>query len=53
MKRQPRLGQIQIRGEITDAAFTVLQGLHDLKADRLGQGAQQLLRLIRSQWLRW
>jgi len=53
MKGELRLGQIQIAGEVTDAALAVLQGLHHLKADRLGQGAQEPLGLIRSQRLSW
>ena len=51
MERQFRLGQIQIAGEVTDAALTVLKGLHHLQPNRLGQGAEQLLSLIGSQRL--
>jgi hypothetical protein len=51
MKREFRLGQIQVAGEVTDAAFAVLQGVHHLQADRFGQGAQQRLGLVRSQRL--
>jgi hypothetical protein len=42
------LGQIQVSGEVTDAALAAGQGLHNLQADRFGQGAQQPLGLIRS-----
>ena len=49
MKREFRLGQIQVAGEVTDAALAAGQGLYHLQADRLGQGAQQPLGLIRSQ----
>ncbi len=49
MKRELRLGQIQMAGEVTDAALAMLQGLDHLQADRFGQGAQQPLCLLQSQ----
>ena len=53
MKRELRLGQLQIAGEVADAALAVLQGLRHPQADRLGQSAQEPQGLIRSQRLSW
>ena len=46
MKGELRLGQIQIAGEIADAALTARQGFHHLQTHRIGEGLQQLARLV-------
>ena len=46
MEGELRLGQLQVAGEIAHAALTARQGLHHLQAHRIGEGLQQLARLI-------
>jgi len=41
MKRELRLGQIQICGEIADAALTAAQRLNHLQAEGFGEGSEE------------
>lgn len=41
MKGEFRLGQAQLRGELTDTALTAAEGLNHLQADRVRQGPEQ------------
>ena len=41
MKRELRLGQIQIGGEIADAALTAAQRLNHLQAEGFGEGPEE------------
>ena len=41
MKRELRLGQIQIGGEIADAALTAAQRLNHLQAEGFGKGPEE------------
>ena len=46
MKRELRLGEVEITGEVTDAAFTLRQRMDHVEADRVGQCFEQLPRLL-------
>ena len=46
MKRELRLGKVEITGEVTDAAFTLRQCMDYVEADRVGQCFEQPPRLL-------
>ena len=46
MKRELRLGEVEITGEVTDAAFTLRERMDYVEADRVGQCFEQLPRLL-------
>ena len=46
MKRELRLGEVEISGEVTDAAFALRQRMDYVETDRVGQCFEQLPRLI-------
>ena len=46
MKRELRLGEVEITGEVTDAAFALRQRMDHVEADRVGQCFEQLPRLL-------
>jgi len=46
MKRELRLGEVEITSEVTYAAFTLRQCMDYVEADRVGQCFEQLPRLL-------
>ena len=46
MKRELRLGEVEITCEVTDAAFTLRKRMDHVEADRVGQCFEQLPRLL-------
>ena len=46
MKRELRLGEVEITGEVADASFALRQCMDHVEADRVGQCFEQLSRLL-------
>ena len=46
MEREPRLGEVEITGEVTDTSFALRQRMDHVETDRVGQCFEQLSRLL-------
>jgi hypothetical protein len=46
VKRKARLGKVQVGHQITHAALTAREGLHQIQPQRIRQGLEQLASLL-------